>query len=433
MVKERRRQSNIFPISMLILLIMFFVRDVMGINIPFFVYVCELAIFYTFYRKVDFLALGCVMPLFTHGLQTYLVLGIALIFYLFKNRTVTVKRTLGLFIVLLIYEALHYFVFSFEIGEYFRYAVVYIYIGYMIGENDDILPEDCIWILKQFVIVYLAVMIVIYSQMISLVGFENTVTMRFGSLTSIKNGSYVGLYDNANMLALFSILSIGCCGQCLNSGERKAVWVSMMAITLFFGLLTQSKAFLLCVALFVLMETFAVLSKKNVSFGRKMLTVFALSALFVCLYVFVLKDYFNVIVERFGQTDDLLSGRDSVFSGYHNYLMHNPLVLFFGTGLQNVGVCGVTNSPHNAVQETVVCFGLLGAIVVLSIIFSIFRVKGIHKKYTLYSLITAILYFGFIQSIQFFRMTSIALLLLLVYVSINICNDKMGCGNNEFN
>ena len=411
-------QNNTIVFTLVGLLLLFFLRDCLYINLPFFVFILYLTVAFIFFKRVDFLALGCVMPLFTHGLQTYLVLGIAMIVFFIRAKKIKLEKTLILLFVLLLYEALHYFLYKFDFGEYLRYVVIYLYIGIMVTENQDVSREKRIQICKVFSITYLFVMLIIYLQMYNLMGNNNLFSVRFGSLAKLRNEQYVGLYDNANMIALYSLLSLVICVKVIKNGGNKYVWCIILLLSATVGFLTQSKTFFICLGIYILIVAHKILSSKKTSISKKIFVLSGITFLSIFSYLLLFSNMISVVWGRFGATDDLFSDRGGVFTGYHRFLMNNPLVLLLGTGLQRFDVCGIANAPHNAIQETIVCFGIIGFFIVLGIVLSIVkqqkRKNGTQR--TDYDLL--IMYFAFIQSIQFFRLSSIALLLLLIMVSM---------------
>ena len=140
---------------------------------------------------------------------------------------------------------------------------------------------------------------------------------------------------------------------------------SLSAILALFGLLTQSRAFLLTFAVMVLLFALAVQSGA-VKRLRNLGILVCIGAVGVGIVWLVSPFVIEHILARLGEAD-ITNGRNDLFAWYNEYLISDPEHLWFGTGLQDVvgrvnnGLdFGVETCPHNGIQELVIVWGIPG-------------------------------------------------------------------------
>ena len=170
---------------------------------------------------------------------------------------------------------------------------------------------------------------------------------------------------------------------------------------------------LLVLALFVILYLF----KKSILKAVSILSVSALGIYILGNTVFA--DAWNNVLERF-KAEDISTGRNILFKLYNDFIFSDIKNFLFGIGLHNVDTkTGIFNTPHNAIQEVVLCWGIIGLAVIVFLFGYMFRqYKKIVDKDKIIYIVPIFIFIMFIQTIQFVRLSSIFGLLVLLYVVI---------------
>ena len=127
----------------------------------------------------------------------------------------------------------------------------------------------------------------------------------------------------------------------------------------------------------------------------------------LCIGVVIFLSNNELVLEYFTtrfteDSNDLATagGRTTVFQKYSDYLADNPLSLLFGTGaVYYREATGVGLSTHNAIQQILVSYGLLGLIIfVIALLKNVRRYFNRNNVMTILPLCMTLL---FVQTIQF--------------------------------
>jgi hypothetical protein len=166
------------------------------------------------------------------------------------------------------------------------------------------------------------------------------------------------------------------------------------------------------------------------SFVRKLrfiglLTLLGLLALLVLNICF--PDLLEYYISRFF-VKDITTGRGDLMTLYHRFIASDPLVLFFGIGLQDFGyrlteVYRVaTTVPHNAIQEIVVVWGLPGVFLIAALILWMYHASAAHcrKQGLINSIPLLILLFKCLAGQM---LGSAYTMLALSYAYLSLCKD----------
>ncbi|WP_454861526.1 hypothetical protein [Peribacillus frigoritolerans] len=210
-----------------------------------------------------------------------------------------------------------------------------------------------------------------------------------------------GFYGDSNFYSATILVAIGSLLIVMYKTRYKSLIaiqiISIMAL-LYYGMLSVSKMFILCIAgIFIIWVISFVLEKRNFSYKIGM----ALTILFVLvitgasnLFSEQLDDY----LLRFGMVKDtqsLTTGRSELFDMYINYLFSSVDNLLFGIGLSMEFVN--SKSSHNTLIQIIYQVGVFGSIFLIvwwGMVYSTFSNKvklGTVGKY--YILIIIIAFF----------------------------------------
>lgn len=423
-IKIKRRTP--FIITMFTMCVLFFLRDNLDINIPLVVFLGCSFIGICFFKKEDFAVFGACITLFTHGVQTYYILFFAIIIYLFKfiHKIKNIK-IFSFMMLLMILELSHCFIQPFNLMEYIRYFISYIFIGIVLNDMSELTNRQVVFMLKSFVLIYCFTMIDILMQLAKQVGNLArffTMGIRFGNLNVTQSANIVSLYDNENMIAMFSLVAISSCIILIFIEKNNVFWLIMCAISLFFGLSTFSKAFVIVLPFLFLMVIVTLIKDNKISIVKRILILLIISIFILISVNTIFSNAISKIIERFN-AGDITSGRSELFFEYNMFFYDNPKYWFTGIGLQSLREkTGILNTPHNGLQETIICFGFLGILIWLCIFrqILIYAKKARKNRIKLLNLIPIVAFVMYTQSIQFVRLPAIFLQIILLSYAISL-------------
>ena len=367
-VVKKVKTKSLFPLYICVFCLLLFVRDVIGVNIPLFLFLVYFSMAYCFFSYDECLAVSAMLPLLNHGIQTNYVMLIACVMYILRfRRSTKINEIHAIVLLLCIYELLHAFIPDFSFSEYSRYLFSFIYIALILGEYkiQSLLKNEKI-VLRSFVFMDAYFMLEVLLVTIKYLNFSTLVSsgFRFGTLEDYVVGKPT-LFDNENIYRLSFFKALG-------------------------------------------------------------ITVVTVTGVVYAINTVLLNEVQRVIL-RF-HAADLSTGRNDLLKEYNRYIFSDWKRVTFGIGLQNVvEKSGVHNSPHNATQELLLCWGIIGVVAIL--VLTVIVLKNVRYKFTkkpaLFYYILPIVFVVYIQTIQFIRLPAIFGLVIVLYVSM-----LLGCKEN---
>lgn len=428
-IVKKVKAKSLFPLYICVFCLLLFVRDVIGVNIPLLLFLVYFSMAYCFFSYDECLAVSAMLPLLNHGIQTNYIMLIACVMYILRfRRNTKINEVHAIVLLLCIYELLHAFIPDFSFSEYSRYMFSFIYIALILGEYkiQSLLKNEKI-VLKSFVFMDAYFMLEVFLVTIKYLSFSTLVSsgFRFGTLEDYVVGKPT-LFDNENMVGLFALVGVGILLVLLINGEKKKIQNILLIIYFsFFGLLTTSKTFVICLVFMVILF---ILYIYRLSFFKALgITVVTVTGVVYAINTVLLNEVQRVIL-RF-QAADLSTGRNDLLKEYNRYIFSDWKRVTFGIGLQNVvEKSGVHNSPHNATQELLLCWGIIGVVAML--VLTVIVLKNVRYKFTkkpaLFYYILPIVFVVYIQTIQFIRLPAIFGLVIILYVSMLLgCKENM--------
>lgn len=416
-------KKNIFSLYTIIFLYsLIFIRDLHIFDIPIFILTLYCFMVMIFYDNDELLGLGISMLVFNHALQiNYILLGITLILFL-KNKIKIVKLSIPLVLVGVL-EFLHVIYQGDIVSDYLRWIcmLIFLNIGFLIKRVN--LEK----ILQFFLFSTLFGMFDILLQYKKIgISFIQIISrsLRFGNTAFLYMKSHYAIYGDQNMISLFCIISLGI-SLILYHRKKEKVYLFISFLLLIFGLLTQSRTFVVCLFVWVLIELYqAIISKK----------FFTIKALFtgIIIFFFILLLYFlfyeeisNIILNifnRFTNKKELTGGRIELFILYINYWLSKPAIFLFGIGTQNIKMkSSIFNSPHNFFADIVASFGLIGCILFGLFYYFLYRkIKNYNKHLGKEQFFMLISFFIYISFLQYISVPAIFGITLVVYFSLII-------------
>lgn len=436
-----------FIFAMTLFAILFFVRDVFFIPVPNYILVIASAIMFLFFNVNESVAFAISLVVFGCGMQVNYALGIGLIIIcLKKGKNLTFSRYFFPIAALLIWELFHALVQPFDFVEYARTFINFVLLAVIVCDKD--VKYDNKLVMNTFILATIVVFLDIIMQTINYYGSINefiAAGLRLGDVNSLapQNSELYSLSYNQNFLGLLSAYSIACIFTLYNYNNKflnRIILLIELCLLTLFGLLTVSRTF---VVVLVLIGVFGIIairlySKKRI--GIAMLTAIIIMIVTYFIMQLIVPEILTSITTRFTQ-EEISGSRIELFGTYSRYIFSNPMVIFFGIGLQSILIkitnLGFNNSyldlvtvPHNATIEILLCWGILGlALLVLLIVIIIKNAKGSKgEKIPLINYVVIVALLVSIQAGQFVRMHEKVLLLALAFCALQYGDNNRNSG-----
>ena len=225
---------------------------------------------------------------------------------------------------------------------------------------------------------------------------------RFGMADEATTEMVVQL--NANSLAYYCIVGIACGIVPIVSDieNSKIVGIISVVVCLFTGILTVSRSFLLITGVILILVVITMPKNKKMMIAITILVF----GLVVAGLIFSQNnpELVEGITARF--TDKTFStggGRNVLLKRYMEAFIENPRLYIMGTGVTYYKeITGIYNSMHNATEQIIVCYGLIGGtLFIIGMLIPVIKcwVKNDKKKAIQLGPFIAVILF--IQTIQF--------------------------------
>lgn len=408
---------------------MIFFRDVLGYNIPHIALLIYSSILFCIFNVKQCIAFSIAFSILGTGIQIVYAILIGTIIIIFKYRgKLRVSKLFLIFIFLMFWEFAHLFIQPVSIAEYIRYFVMYGYVS-MIIYNKNIKINNKL-VIYTFIYTTFFVCIDVLLQSLRLTGYSISefidLGMRLGYAQQVIGSSNIlMLSSDPNLLGQNCIISISCLMLLVSKGYNKKLNYLLIITFVGFGLLTLSKTFILSLVLIGVYVIFynLIKNRKNISKGLfNLISLILIMIIIIILINTLFKDSIDHILTRFTE-GDLTTGRVDAFEKYNNYFMENINVFLFGIGLQEISIkTQVIGSPHTAIQEIIVYWGIIGIILVFFMILFLIlnsKRKSLNKP-DLINYLPISIFMMIIQTTQLFRFKDRILILILLFVTIQL-------------
>ena len=414
-----RKKNNSFAflaVACALIAILMIMRDVAGVAIPKYLFIGIAAIGCLFCEESDIYGLLAFITPIANGISYTYISAIALLCYLIKGRRKCKKATLICAVILLYLELFSAIRGWFSIIDYFRFASVFLVsFLFMSGENED---SDPFIIVRQYILGYIAAMIDLLAQMMVHYPISELLTMgiRIGdsrSLLDMEEG--IHLSYNPNSLGTVCLLAI-LFSVILLRKKRNWGYAVVALFALLIGMTTQSKSFLVTLAVTVLL----LMVSSSLSLKAKIGAI-GVGYMGWILANRFLSSYIISFAARWKEKD-IWNGRITIMDYYFGGMFDHIDRFLFGVGLQNYQEkSGYAMSAHNSTQEILITWGLVGLIVVVILFCTV--IKNAHGQNPKAKLLQYIPFFAIIldsQSGQGFQNTQSLLWLTVAYSAILI-------------
>lgn len=434
---QKRPKHQRFVVLFMILIALIFVRYVLGVAFPVELLLVAVAVIAALGDRDEIIAMClCCTPMYT-SMQYVYALGLCMVIYVIKYYdTIRVNSAVVLILAMLAWEWLHCLdEYSSVIGAV-RVLIPWVFCIFLTFCQAEQINFQ--FVSRVFAGCVALMCLVVLSRLLVDSGYNIRTAFvnmqRLGTVSS--EAETVGADFNPNFLGFLCVVSSTCLLQLRMALQGRKTDVILVVFLLLCGLLTLSRTFLLCVALMVVMLILAngysikkVIKMLGSVLGIGMVVLIVLKAAF--------PENLEEWVSRF-QVEDITSGRLELMVRYHNRIIESPDILLFGVGTQSVtekvvrrfGSAKILGTvvPHNAIQEMVFCWGVMGLLLLLAFLVCLLRSakrKNPGIKFSNYILL--ILFLVKIQAGQLITTPSNVIIFGLAYLSMCYSFDNVSC------
>ncbi len=390
--------------------------------LPFLMVLFIVAIFCD--RTEIFALIACCVP-FSVGFQYKFGILICLAVYLVKYfKDIKFRWPVIIsFAVLIVWELLHVVIGGEPFYAFLRSVCELILIFFI--AIISLKYVDYVFIIRVFAVACFGIMVILFIEQLSQNDFvfEDIFYRKFRFGQNYEAKDEFGLVFNPNMLGFICSFCISVILQLIISKKANVLDFSLLIPFVFFGVMTMSRAFLLCLAVIILMFLFA----GKISVKKKLIRagIVAGALAVIAFLVFLLMPS---VVEKFigrFETDDISNGRIDLFVFYTKHIFSSFKNAMFGIGLQNVGGKLQTLYPdayevcHHGLQQIVIAWGIPGFIVFAIFTYYIIRNSLKKVKFSILNFMPMLLILVDIQLSQFISDGKVLIMFAISLLSIN--------------
>lgn len=414
-----------------LLLSLIFTRYALQIDVPRIVFLAVIAVIAALGSQIECIAIMIALIPLHESVDFYYSIVICLAFYVLKNyRRIRVNLAAVLVLMMIIWELLHCFVANFSIVTFITSIVPLVALAVLMCSYFPGL--DYSFIVRILAVTTLALCITILGQSLYWADYNVaeafTTIRRLGSAKEMDTNysAILGAAIHPNSLGVICVFVSAGLMQLRTLGHYRRMDSVLIVSLLFFGTLTSSRTFLVCLVLML----FLMIAGQQGSLNQKIRFMGLVAS--VILLAFLLLSYLfpDLLVYFFGrfQEADITTGRDDLMVAYHKFITGNPRVMLYGIGLQNYGKDLIEvyyvarNVPHNSIQEIVVAWGIPGLFFFAALVFTIIKKSGKHAgHHTLLNYVPLVIIL--FKSIVGQLLTSGYSMLALSYAYLSLCQN----------
>lgn len=395
-----------------------FLRDMQVINVPFIVFSAILflgAIILSPQALCTYVI--CLVP-FCRALPYSEMLLIVLCVTLIKMFQKTKKihnPILYIFILLLVaIEVLGYCYWNQFSMEIVYLAVYLIFTTYYISEK--LYKNYEIVLVKQYIVSTLLALLFVIVREINTLGIDYIITynVRFGA--NLEN--IVATNFNSNEMGLYAVIAVAL-ALLLFSYTKKVMYVVEALIITLLGMMSISRTFMLMVAIVWIVY----LIKEKINIYLKIL-IFILVIATVIIVFKAFPDITEWIQTYFQKRSMQSGGRSNLLSSYFDLQFSSLYGVIFGYTQMYLNVFKTDTAVHNAIQEMIISWGIIGTIIcfcwIIMLIVKVIKSCSMGERMSISRWLPIAVFLIYIQAIQFFSQHNYVIIFLITLVGVTI-------------
>lgn len=408
------------------LLLLLFVKYVMLINIPKMVFLALIFAIVCFGGKTEIITM-CLLgiPLYS-TIEIYFTILICMIVYAVKyHKSMKIGLEVLPIVGLFAWEIMHCLCNDYINNASFVFIFPYLFcVLVMFNCAKEV---NYTFVIRNYALCTIWMCIIVLGKLVKNTGLNimNALaqTGRFGYSSIVESEAYF----NPNTLGFFCIIAMIGLLQLILAKKGKLTDGILVIILLFFGCLTMSITYYVCLIFMIALFFIAVLKNKKESIKFIIMGLVIIVVSIIALNKFS-PTLMNNLMSRV-LVDDISNGRVGLFMQYGKYIMSSLLTLFWGTGIakncnlvEEYFMTSNMQVPHNGVQEVLVIWGIPGLIIFVVFLGSlILNAKKQLNNPTLLNYIPLIMILFKVQAGQLATSYPTILMFSLAYLSL--CND----------
>lgn len=378
MLQLKTIKFNKLIVSVLIVTIMLYARDLFGVNISplvFAVIAIGLALPMAYN---DFMCyLFFLFPIGNGIPESYLMFVFVLLWFI-KRKGPLNAGSICFFIIIAFFEVVHFMGYSFKHDTLMLVRYLSCFFLFVVCINDKMEKENHNKRALCFIVGTFVALICIIINTYLLGGFDVDNMIRVGEFQELDEDfeDKIMISMNPNGMSFIANTSIAVLFSLYFSQFLKRIWIIVVLFVIFFIaiVLSISRTGVIVLILSVLLF---LLGRTGFRRGNTPIVLFVVlvGGLLLLSNSFLLDN----LLGRFA--DDTVStagSRTNIFSLYNNFLINNPIYLTFGTGaVYYKDVTQIFSSTHNSIQQILISYGIIGLIVFLVASLNLYkRFKG---------------------------------------------------------
>lgn len=396
-------------------------RDLFSMPVPGFVLLFVSVVLMMFMKYADCVAYFFFLFPFTCGIPGYTILG-AYIVLLIKSKYYTLSQFIPVAIVTgleIINEGMN--ATDARISGMVSFLTFVAVFFYFLNDKHWI-RYDVAKVIKYYIGGVVVTFVIIYYNMINFYGLPYLLSgmVRNGAMGIEGNDTseMMGhIAMNANTIAYIAVCAFTSLVVMLPLIQKKIFAMVLCLIILLGGMLSFSRTYIMCLALFLALY-FLLSSGKN-----KIWFVLVSGAVYIAVLYFAFTYYdamFSVFSNRTGDaTFATAGGRTLLFEEYQEKWLSDLSYILFGCGaIDYYPLLHCHNAMHSGLQQIWVCLGITGLTLFIWQIGAYLR-KNVQKKHLIYCL-PFILTTLFDQSVQFLNPYPLMLPILVSLMVIKV-------------
>ena len=412
-----------FPLLISVVFLLLLIESFHIFTIPQVLILLLTVIIPIFLKANEIIAYAVCFSMLGTGIQVAYVCSSCAICILVKNRFQLKKIQLIIPFVFVVNELIHMFIYPDDsFIEIIRYLFVFLLV--VISISSDLTQRDRRKIIDACIFSTAGVVIMVCIETLALSNWS-FIRLLSGSLRLGYSEQLNGMLffsSDPNLLGQSCSLVISLCLMLIFSEGIKIKYIIPLIICLLCGTLTISKTFFLSLALIFVLFLFGISDGKNVAktFFKKCCLLILVGVLVYIVYR-LNPSYIDNLLSRV-DLSDITTGRVDNALTYVQALSNNVIGLFWGVGIQNVGSkIGFTGSPHAAIIEMTVCWGIIGAILIsVMLMFATYWHAKQNRNCCFLNFIPILIFAFVAQTTQLFRLRDHVLCLIVVIITCGL-------------
>lgn len=427
----KRRDRRQFWVLLGLLLGLIFVRYALQVDFPrsILLLVAVLAAVLGDWDEIIAVCICCI-PLHTAFHYIYALLFCIAIYAVKYSSGIRLNLSIVPVLLMILWELLHCFGEPFSAVHFAGDCIPLLLLALLMCSRDRAFDYD--FIVRALAVATAAMCMVLLGKLVYLADFD--LAAAFSSLQRLGLDSeetraslaVAGGEQNPNTLGILCVLAATGLLQLRTAGRGGVGETALVVVLLLFGSMTSSRTYLVCLALMAVLLLFAQPGSLGGKFRFLGALVLVLVLALAVLYAFF-PELMAYYASRFEEAD-LTTGRMGLMEIYHEFIVSDPEIAFFGIGLHDFSdkvlleYTVAEHVPHNGIQELVIAWGLPG-LVLFGWMWTemVLRSRSRGGRRTLLHYIPLLILLAKIQAGQ--MLTSSYTMLAFSYAYLSMCAD----------